>query len=66
MMGKANMKVRLAMMETGTPQWKLAELLGVSESTIWRMIRKEQPDKEQDRIVWIIKNPDKYKEMTST
>lgn len=65
-MGKTNMKVRLAMMETGTPQWKLAELLGVSESTVWRMIRKEQPDKEQDRIVWIIKNPDKYKEMTAT
>ena len=49
-----NMKVRIAMMENQFTQWKLARLLGVSESTVNRMIREELPEEEQDRIVALI------------
>ena len=50
-----NIKIRVAMMENQLTQWKLARLLGVSESTVNRMIREELPEKEQDRIVELIK-----------
>jgi predicted XRE-type DNA-binding protein len=42
------------MMENQLTQWKLARLLGVSESTVNRMIREELPEEEQDRIVRLI------------
>ena len=43
------------MSENHIPQWKLARLLGVSESTVWRMLREELPTEEQERIIRIIK-----------
>lgn len=51
------------MMRLGLAQWELAKLMGVSENTIWRLLREEQPEEEQDRIIWIMNNPEKYKEM---
>ena len=62
-MGKPNAAIRDAMYDHRMAQWELAELLGVSETTIWRILRKEMPEKEQNRIVWIINNQEKYKEM---
>lgn len=49
-----NLKIRKAMAEHSLTQWKLARLLGVSESTVYRMIREELPEEEQDRIVALI------------
>lgn len=50
-----NMKIRLALMETGVRQYELGKLLGVSESTIWRKMRFEMPEEEQEKIVRLIK-----------
>lgn len=50
----ANQEIRKAMFDKGMPQWKLAKLLGVSEMTIWRMLRDELPKAEQDRIIAVI------------
>ena len=49
-----NKLVRLAMMEHGVPQWKLAKMLGVSENTIWRKLREELPEEEQKKLVKLI------------
>ena len=50
-----NMKIRLTLMETGVRQYELGKLLGVSESTIWRKMRFEMPEEEQEKIVRLIK-----------
>ena len=42
-------------METGVRQYELGKLLGVSESTIWRKMRFEMPEEEQEIIVRLIK-----------
>ena len=49
-----NIKIRIAMSDNRIAQWKLARLLGVSESTVWRMLREELPEEDQDKIVRII------------
>lgn len=51
-----NIKVRIAMNDNHVPQWKLARLLGVSEITVWRRLREELPEEEQDRIIDLIEN----------
>ena len=58
-MRKANMKIRVAMMEKNLRQWELARLLGVSESTVWRMLREELPKEEQDAIITKIEEASK-------
>lgn len=49
-----NIKIRIAMSDNHVTQWKLARLLGVSESTVWRLLREELPEEEKTRIVEII------------
>lgn len=49
-----NIKVRTKLFETNMPRWKCAELLGVSEMTLYRMLRNELPEDEQDRICRLI------------
>lgn len=49
-----NQKIRIAMYDNHITQWKLARILGVSESTVWRLLREELPEEEQTRIVRII------------
>ena len=44
------------MNDNHVPQWKLARLLGVSEITVWRRLREELPEEEQDRIVALIES----------
>lgn len=52
----ANDIVRKALKEKGLKQWELAEMLGISEQTICRRMRKELPLDEQERILSIIKD----------
>ena len=42
------------MMTHGLTQWDVAKILGVSESTFYRMMRDELPEDEQKRIVKLI------------
>ena len=51
---KNNIKIRLKIFETGLKQWKVAQLMGVSESKLSRMLRDELPEDEQNRIIDII------------
>ena len=53
-MAKTNIKIRLAMLEHEVTQYKLSKLLGVSEMTVYRRLRDELPEDEQDRIVALI------------
>lgn len=58
-MRKANMKIRIAMMEHGLTQYDLAKLLGLSEMTMYRRLRDELPEKEQDAIITKIEEASK-------
>lgn len=49
-----NLKIRLALLEHNFKQWQLAKLLGVSESTVNRLLREELPEERQDQIVALI------------
>lgn len=49
-----NKKVRLKMVEHEITQYGLSKLLGVSEMTVYRRLRDELPEDEQDRIVELI------------
>ena len=46
-----NIKIRMKLLEKGLKQWELGKVLGKSESTIYRLLREELPEEEQDRIV---------------
>lgn len=52
----ANEKVKEALKVQGLRQWELAEMLGISEQTICRRMRKELPPDEQEKIISVIKN----------
>ncbi len=49
-----NKEIRDAMKAHGISQWKLGELLGISENTVNRRLRKELPDDEKQMILAII------------
>lgn len=53
-MKKNNLKLRTVMYIYDIPQWKLAEILGVSENTVWRKLREEMSEEDQDKIIRII------------
>lgn len=50
-----NKEIRSAMKEKGITQWQLGEMLGVSENTVNRKLRKELPDDEKKKILDIIR-----------
>lgn len=50
-----NKEVREEMRKTGITQWRLGELLGVSENTVNRKLRKELPEEEKQRILAVIR-----------
>ena len=52
---QANNKIRKALGESRMRHWELADLLGISENTLTRRLRKELPEEEQQRIISIIK-----------
>lgn len=49
-----NVPLKTAMRKTGTPQWKLADLLGCHENTVNRLLRHELPKEEQDRLIAMV------------
>lgn len=49
-----NIKVRQMLLATGTKNYELAEMLGISEWTLSRKFRKELPKEEQEKIIRLI------------
>jgi hypothetical protein len=49
-----NLKIRIKLTEKGLRYYHLDEILGISEPTRCRMLRKELPTAEQDRICRLI------------
>ena len=49
-----NKRIRIKLLEYDLKQWNLAKIMGVSEATIYRRLREELPEDEQDRIIGII------------
>lgn len=49
-----NKTIKMKLAEYEMTQYDLAKLLGVSETTIYRRLREELPEEEQDRIVEMI------------
>ena len=50
----ANIDIRQALPKTDIKQWKVAELLRVSESQFSRMLRRELPEEKKMEIMAII------------
>jgi len=55
MITKANLEIRKAIREFGLTQWKVADLMGYSEATMLRKLRKELSQEEKAQILEIIK-----------
>lgn len=53
-MAKTNKRIRLKLAEHEMTQYDLSKLMGVSETTIYRRLRDELPDEEQNRIINLI------------
>ena len=49
-----NKRIRIKLVERELTQYDLAKLLGVSETTVYRRLRDELPEEEQDRIINMI------------
>ncbi len=49
-----NLKIRRALMEAGMKNYELAELIGISEFTLSRKLRKELPETEQKAMIDLI------------
>lgn len=50
----ANMEIRTALKEKRMYNYELAEMLGITEWTLSRKLRKELPDDEKKKILDII------------
>lgn len=51
-----NIGVRQALLVAGIKNYELAEMLGISEWTLSRKLRKELPPEEQRRIIELIQS----------
>ena len=51
-----NLEIRQAMRERRMFNYELAELLGISEFTLSRKLRKELPLEEKERILYLIRS----------
>ena len=49
-----NKRIRKKMIDSGLKQWELAKLMGISEATMYRKLREELSEAEQDRIIKLI------------
>lgn len=47
----ANQEIRMELKKRHIPQWKLGDLLGVSENTVNRKLRKELSTDEKQHIL---------------
>lgn len=48
---KANQEVREALQNKGMKQWELADMLGISEFTLTRWLRKELTEDEKELLL---------------
>lgn len=53
-MEKHNIPIREACAKKGYPLWYLGVILGTSEASVTRLMRKELPENEQKRIISLI------------
>lgn len=51
----ANQEIRMELKKRHIPQWKLGDLLGVSENTVNRKLRKELSTDEKQHILDVIR-----------
>lgn len=51
-----NLLIRIEMTKHNLKQWQLADILGISEFSLSRKLRKELPELEQERIISLIQN----------
>lgn len=49
-----NMNLRRTAKAAKVPLWRIAEVLGISEATMTRKLRRELPEKEKQQILGII------------
>lgn len=49
-----NKRIRVKLLENDLTQYDLSKLLGVSEMTVYRRLRDELPEAEQNRICDLI------------
>ena len=49
-----NKRIRMKLIEYDLKQWQLAKIMCVSEATVYRLLRDELPEEEQDRIINLI------------
>ena len=47
----SNIRIKIALLESGMKNWELANILGISEATMSRRLRVELSDEEQNRII---------------
>ena len=50
-----NVRVREELKKNDMKNWKLAELMGIGETTLCRRLRNELPEEEQNRIIALIR-----------
>lgn len=56
MIKRTNEKIREALEHKRLCQWELADMLGVSEATVTRMLRHELPEEKKKEILDLIKS----------
>lgn len=56
MMKRTNEKIKKALEDKRLCQWELADMLGVSESTVTRLLRHELPEEKKKEILDLIKS----------
>lgn len=49
-----NKRIRLKLVEHELTQYDLSKLMGISETTLYRRLRDELPEEEQNRIINLI------------
>ena len=58
-----NMLVRKTIAANMLKRWEVAKLMGISEMTLYRKLREEMPEEEQNRICLLIEKHVKQGEM---
>lgn len=46
-----NMEIRKKILESGVRQWMIADVLGITENTFSKKLRKELPKKEKEKVL---------------
>lgn len=50
-----NSKIKEMLFKTGVKYYRLAQLMGISESTLYRKLREEFSKEERDKVIGLIK-----------